>query len=313
MIPTRPVAGAPRPYRFPDFEHRRLANGLGVWLVPLPDRELVSVHLLADAGAASEDEAQAGRRRADRTAAGHRHGGSTRPPSPRRRSASGSRSAASRRGTTPAPASPRSAASSTTAWRCWPRWSARRASTSGEFDRLRAERLNDILQARADPGRLADESFLREVFADEVPYGGSRPARPETVEALSVEDARALPRRAITRRTWRTSSSPARSDRRRHAPPSSATSRLVRQRPGAPHVGRPSEADGIVLVDRPGSVQSELRVGHLGIDRESRATPGLAAWRRCWAESSGAVSTAACARSWGTPTGHAAPSTRGAR
>ena len=28
-----------------------------------------------------------------------------------------------------------------------------------EFERLKAERLNDILQARADPGRLADERF----------------------------------------------------------------------------------------------------------------------------------------------------------
>ena len=53
-------SGAPRPYRFPDFTRQRLANGLTVWLVPLPDRELVSVHLLIDAGAASEDEAQAG-------------------------------------------------------------------------------------------------------------------------------------------------------------------------------------------------------------------------------------------------------------
>ena len=39
---ARPIAGAPRAYRFPDFEQHRLGNGLGVWLVPLPDRELVS-------------------------------------------------------------------------------------------------------------------------------------------------------------------------------------------------------------------------------------------------------------------------------
>ena len=56
----RPAATAPRPYRFPDFVRHELANGLRVWLVPLPDRELVSVHLLTDAGAASEDEPQAG-------------------------------------------------------------------------------------------------------------------------------------------------------------------------------------------------------------------------------------------------------------
>ena len=56
----RPAATAPRPYRFPDFARHELANGLRVWLVPLPDRELVSVHLLTDAGASSEDEEEAG-------------------------------------------------------------------------------------------------------------------------------------------------------------------------------------------------------------------------------------------------------------
>lgn len=60
MTLTRPPAGAPRPYRFPDFTHHRLDNGLGVWVVPLPGRELVSVQLLTDAGAAAEEEALAG-------------------------------------------------------------------------------------------------------------------------------------------------------------------------------------------------------------------------------------------------------------
>ena len=60
MTVARPPAGAPRPYRFPDFVRHRLPNGLGVWLVPLPERELVSVHLLTDAGAAAEDEPSAG-------------------------------------------------------------------------------------------------------------------------------------------------------------------------------------------------------------------------------------------------------------
>ena len=49
----RPVAGAPRPYRFPDIARHSLDNGLGVWLVPLPERELVSVQLLTDAGASA--------------------------------------------------------------------------------------------------------------------------------------------------------------------------------------------------------------------------------------------------------------------
>ena len=268
MIASRPIAGAPRPYRFPAFEHRRLDSGLGVWLVPLPDRELVSIHLLADAGAASEDEAHAGL--AGLTAQLLVTG-------TRRLDASAFAETTERLGIE---------VGSESSWD-----SARAGFTAlgsklddglallaemvrtprlddGEFDRLRSERLNDILQARADPGRLADESFLREVFADEVPYGRLSAGRPETVEALTVDDARAF-------------------HAGHYAPnvsdiviagaiePDTAFAAIERHlgdwRGTAPEHRTidPTQRGGrrIVLVDRPGSVQSELRVGHLGIDR----------------------------------------------
>ena len=47
--PKRPAPSAPRPYHFPRFERRRLDNGLSVWLVPLADSGLANVHLLFDA------------------------------------------------------------------------------------------------------------------------------------------------------------------------------------------------------------------------------------------------------------------------
>ena len=189
---ARPIAGAPRPYRFPEFTHQRLDNGLGVWLVPLPDRELVSIHLLTDAGAASEDEAHAGL--AGLTAQVLVTG-------TRRLDASAFAEATERLGIE---------VGSESSWD-----SARAGFTAlgskldqglgllaemvrtprldaGEFDRIKSERLNDILQARADPGRLADESFLRELFAETEPYGRLSAGRPETVEALTVEDARAF-------------------------------------------------------------------------------------------------------------------------
>ena len=169
--PLRPVAGAPRPYHFPDFHRHRLANGLTVWPCRCRAPRLVNVHLLVDAGAAAEDEAAGRRRGADRPAARHRH------PAPRRRRLRRGDRAARHRGqqrvaagTAPAPPSSRCPSSSTTASRCSPRWSASRGSTSGEFDRLKAERLADILQARADPGRLADEMFLRQLFDAATPY-----------------------------------------------------------------------------------------------------------------------------------------------
>ena len=265
---TRPVAGTPRAYRFPDIVRHRLANGLGVWLVPLAERELVSVQLLTDAGAAAEDEARGGvasltaqalvtgTRRLDATAFAE---------------------------TTEALGIDVSSESS---------WDSARAGfvalgehldagtallaemvrtprfDPGEFERLKSERLNEILQARADPARLADESFLRQVYADGVPYGRLSAGAPDTVEALTVEDARAF-------------------HADRYAPnvtdvviagaidPDAAIAVVEAELgdwrgsgPGHREV-RPSVRGGrrVVLVDRPGSVQSELRVGHLGIDR----------------------------------------------
>jgi zinc protease len=187
---ARPVAGAPRPYRFPDLQRHELSNGLGVWLVPLPDRELVAVHLLTDAGAASEDEALAGvaALTAQLLVTGTRE-----------LDAAAFAERTERLGIE---------VSSDSSWD-----SARAGFVAlgerleeglelladmlraprldeGEFERLKAERLNDILQARADAGRLADEAFLREVYADGVPYGRLSAGTPQTVEPLTVEDVR---------------------------------------------------------------------------------------------------------------------------
>ena len=265
---ARPIAGAPRPYRFPPFEHQRLANGLGVWLVPLPDRELVSIHLLTDAGAASEDEAHAGL--AGLTAQLLVTG-------TRRLDASAFAETTERLGIE---------VGSESSWD-----SARAGFTAlgskledgldllaemvrtprldpGEFDRLRSERMNDILQARADPGRLADESFLREVFADDVPYGRLSAGRPETVEALTVEDARSFhaghyaPNVADIVIAGAIAPDTALAAIERHLGDWSGTAPEHRTIEPRQRGGR-----RIVLVDRPGSVQSELRVGHLGIDR----------------------------------------------
>ena len=265
---TRPVAGAPRPYRFPDITRRTLDNGLGVWLVPLADRELVSVQLLTDAGAAAEDEARGGvaalaaqslvtgTQRLDATAFAE---------------------------TTEALGIDVSSESS---------WDGARAGfvtlgahldaglallaemvrtprfDPGEVERLKSERLNDILQSRADPARLADESFLRQVYADDVPYGRLSAGTPDTVEGLGVDDVRAF-------------------HADRYAPnvadvviagaldPDAAIALVEAELgdwsgSGPGHRRISARARGgrrVVLVDRPGSVQSELRVGHLGIDR----------------------------------------------
>lgn len=265
---ARPPASAPRPYRFPDFIRRELPSGLAVWLVPLPDRELVSVHLLTDAGAAAEDDARAGI--AALTA---------------QLLVTGTRTldAAAFAETTERLGIEVSSESS---------WDSARAGFTAlgdkldaglalladmvraprleerEFERLKAERLNDILQARADPGRLADESFLREVFAPGVPYGRLSAGSPETVGQLSVDDARAY-------HASRYAADVADVIVAGAIEPDAAFATIERHLgdwdgAGSGHRAvEPRQRGGrrVVLVDRPGSVQSELRVGHLGIDR----------------------------------------------
>jgi zinc protease len=266
----RPTPGAPRPYHFPDFERSQLENGLTIWVVPVPGASVVNVHLLVDAGAAAEDEAHAGvaALTAQLLVTGTR-----------RLDASAFAEATEMLGIE---------VSSESSWD-----SARAAFQSlpqhmtpglallaemvlhprfdpAEFERLQAERLADILQARADPGRLADEMFLRHLFSASTPYRRLSAGTPETVEPLTLDDVR-----THHQTHWRPAAAhlivagPVSADEvtaaaREHLSEWSGS--------GPGHRTFTSEAAGsrrIVLVDRPGSVQSELRVGQVGIDRRS--------------------------------------------
>ena len=274
---ARPPATEPRPYRFPDFVRHTLPNGLGVWLVPLPERELVSVHLLTDAGAAAEDEAEGGvaALAAQLLVTGTRSldAAAFAEATERLGIEVGSESAwdSARAGFLALGEHLDTGLELLAEMVVAPRLDER------EFERLKAERLNDILQARAEPGRLADERFLGEVFAEGVPYGRLSAGRPETVEPLTIDAVRAY-------------------HASRYAPgvadiiiagefdPDDAFAAVERHLGG--WVGEAPEHRTIepaqrghrrvVVVDRPGSVQSELRVGHLGIDRrDARYFPAM--------------------------------------
>ena len=197
MTVARPPSGAPRPYRFPDFTRQGLANGLTVWLVPLPDRELVSVHLLIDAGASGEEEEQGGiaaltaqllvtgTERLDAAAFAET--------TERLGIEVGSESSwdSARAGFTALGAKLDDGLALLAEMIRTPRLDER------EFERLKAERLNDILQARADPGRLADERFLAEVYAADTPYGRISAGSPDTVGVLEVGCRARLPRQPL--------------------------------------------------------------------------------------------------------------------
>jgi zinc protease len=266
--PKRPAAGTPRPYHFPDFHHDPHPSGLTVWTVPLPDAELVSVHLLVDGGAAAEAEAEAGiaaltaetlvtgTQRLDGHAfaeATERLGIELHADSSWDLARAGFLALADRLepGMTLLAEMVRE-----------PRFD------EGEFERLREERLADILQARSEPGRLADEYFLRQIFPDDVPYSRLAAGSPESVEPLRVDQAR-----AHHDRHWRPDrahlivAGPVTAEQARVAV-ESAFGSWDGTSPGHREVATTDRGGRrIVVVDRPGSVQSEIRVGHVGIAR----------------------------------------------
>lgn len=138
-----------------------------------------------------------------------------------------------------------------------------------EVARLKQEQLASILQRRADPRSLANEMASRYIFSEDTPFArplsGTRgsierltrddvvgfhsthfsPAAASLVIAgdLSLDAARRLAEGCFGR--W-------------SGPASHPASAVVRAR---------QEEVRIVVVDRPGSVQSEIRVGHLGVSR----------------------------------------------
>ncbi len=266
--PNRPASTTPRPYTFPEFERQNLSNGLTIWLVPLSDSGVTNVHLLFDAGAAAEDEPHGGvaALTAQLLVTGTQ-----------RLDAATFAEATERLGIEVSSES--SWDSARAAFQSLPQHLAEGLALlaemvrqprfdPAEFERLKAERLADILQSRADPGRLADEMFLAHLYAATVPYRRAAAGTPETVTALTRDDvsefhrAHYLPGGA-------------------HLIVAGAFERDAVLHAAEKHLGdwsgespghrtispEPAGDRRVVLVDRPGSVQSELRVGHVGIDR----------------------------------------------
>ncbi|MDQ2941675.1 MAG: insulinase family protein [Chloroflexota bacterium] len=265
---VRPVPGAPRAYHFPQFARHALDNGLTVWLVPLAGRALVNVHLVLDGGAAAEDEKNAGiaSLTAQLLVTGTRRLDATQFAEATERlglefgSESSWDSARASFGALSEQLEPALALLAEMIRE--PRLEER------EFERLKAERLADIMQARADPGRLADEMFLRSLYADGVPYRRPAAGGPETVATLTVDDARGHHGTHYAPGSAHLIIAGAFEPGAALRAASEQLGEWAGNGPGHREVEPTSGgARRVVVVDRPGSVQSELRVGQVGIDR----------------------------------------------
>jgi zinc protease len=269
-LATRPTPGTPRAYEFPPFEKTRLANGAELRVVDLPGRPLVSVVVAIRRGAADEPPALAGvsslaaRALSEGTAlhdaiglveASERLGAELHASAGWDSVSAGVEVLADRL----APAVGLLAEMLLT-----PTFPAH------EVERLRDQRMNEILQAYADPRRRAEIAFEDAIYTEASAYrrllGGSR----ATVPGLDPDALR--DRHAAwmdpSRTTIVVGGDLAVLDVRAIVEPLFGASDAGDGRPPLP-VESASAVDAPIarIVHRPGAVQTEVRVGHVGLRR----------------------------------------------
>jgi zinc protease len=140
----------------------------------------------------------------------------------------------------------------------------------GEVDRLRDEQLATILQRRKEPRALANDMAAHFIFAADVPYGRPLIGTTGSVEGLARSDVAAfhathfLPNAASLLFVGEIDAATATTLADRYFgdwPAGQPTTPEFEVVPGI-------ETSAIFIVDRPGSVQSEIRIGDVGVARE---------------------------------------------
>ncbi|MBI2776309.1 MAG: insulinase family protein [Chloroflexi bacterium] len=271
VVAERPSPGEPRPYAFPPFTRTRLENGMNVLVVDLPGRPLVSAALVLAGGSADDPDELAGATvlMARALTEGTEHYDAI------ELVEAGERLGASLHAEAGWDAV--SVSVDVPAERLGPALDlveevlARPTFPAGEVERLREERLNDLLQARADPRRRAEEAFVGAIYGPASPYRRSSSGVEETVARLDDATCRA----ALARRfdpagmTLIVGGDLAGLD----------VAAMAAERFGSWRASADASAPGgvddrpaatnrrVLVVHRPGAVQTEIRVGHPGAPR----------------------------------------------
>jgi zinc protease len=187
MTTSRPLPGESRPYAFPRFERRTLSNGLGLVIAPLTKLPVVTLLAVVDAGAVTDRPGEEGlaqlTARTLSEGAGGRDGAALAEAVERLGSAidtSADWDAALVRLTVLTSRLP-DAMSVLGDVLMAPALPAR------EVERLKAERLAELLQLRAEPRGLADETLDRVVYADGARYALPAGGTERSVSSLTPD------------------------------------------------------------------------------------------------------------------------------
>jgi predicted Zn-dependent peptidase len=270
LMAQRPRPGAPRPYDFPSVASHRLSNGLSIVVADLPGRPLVSASMVIRGGASDEPAEVAGstvlaaRALSEGTErfdaiqlveATERLGASLH--------AEAGWDALSVSVDVPADrlAPALELAAEMLLHPTFP---------SSEVERLRDERLNDLLQAQADPRRRAEQAFADTIYAPASPYHRPSGGRRETVERLTATELRGAYERSLdpARATLVVAGDLGGQDVVELAGRLFGTWRGGQSQTRGSIVDTAASEDRVVrVIHRPGSVQTEIRIGHRGLPR----------------------------------------------
>jgi zinc protease len=281
ILAARPEPGQPRDYHFPDFARTVLPAGLQVLTVHVPGRPLVSANLVVRRGAGDEPATLAG---ATILAARAMTEGTERYPGVELTEA------AERLGATlHADASWDGFGASVdvagsrlgAALELLAELVERPTFPDEDVARLREERLNDLLQVRADPRRRVELAFTSTIYSDVSPYARPAGGKEETVRLLDPAALRKVhgtlldPAQAaiviggdlrgfdVPGLVEKAFGSFGQGSHASGSPASGSPAPL----PPAPSVGSAVDRRIVRFYHRPGSVQTEIRIGHVGLPR----------------------------------------------
>ncbi|HWE38592.1 MAG TPA: pitrilysin family protein [Isosphaeraceae bacterium] len=267
-----PGPSEPLPFHAPKYVRKTLSNGLDVWVCPWRTLPVVTASLIVDAGTAEDRPEKAGLARLTATLLDK---------GTKDRTATELAEAFEALGTSPsvgAGVDHTTVGLSVIARNFDPALALLAPMLAGprfdpkDFDRERQLQLAELLQGPEDPGWIALRAFRALLFGKESPYGLPPDGFPETVKALTLDDVRGF--------------------HRDHFGPDGSTLIVVGDvEPGAVFasleetlgawkrraVRKPTamalpEAAGaepgtIFVADKPGAVQSVVRVGRRWVDR----------------------------------------------
>lgn len=189
---VRPTPGTPRAYNFPAFESVTLPNGLRVVVAPVRKLPLVTVLALVDAGSVSDPAGQEGVAQLTASLLTEGTGNLTGAQLAEVVELMGSTLDAGADWDSSVVKLTTLSSRLPDAIALLARVLTEPSLPEDEFQRLRNERMADLLQQRSEPRSLADEAFAQAIYAPGARYAKPDGGSEQSVQALTLDQLRAF-------------------------------------------------------------------------------------------------------------------------